>query len=267
MNNIVYVGKHSITYHVPIHEHDSWEMIYCTSDSGTFEFKDFSLPYTAGEIVVIPPMMPHLNISQTGFTNIHLNMTDTTLNIHQPTVIHDDSNRSLFHAFSGAYYHYYENASQKELLLSAYGNLIVTCLIACQETPSVSKIVREIEASISRHYADSSYALDEYLKSLPYSYDYLRKLFQKELGVTPLQYLNNRRLQTAANMLCSKYNSGNVSEVAHLCGFREPLYFSRMFRKKYGVSPSFYYTEQHNHLGDPLPDSDSMKIKFQAEDE
>ena len=30
----------------------------------------------------------------------------------------------------------------------------------------------------------------------------------------------------------------NISEIAHLCGFREPLYFSKVFRKKYGMSPS-----------------------------
>ena len=30
MNDIVYAGKHSVTFRVPRHEHDTWELIYCT---------------------------------------------------------------------------------------------------------------------------------------------------------------------------------------------------------------------------------------------
>ena len=122
--------------------------------------------------------------------------------------------------------------------------------------------MQEIEGHIIRHYADSGYALDDYLHSLPYNYDYLRKLFQKELGMTPHKYLTDRLLQTAANMLRSEYNDGNVTEVAHQCGFREPLYFSRMFKKKYGISPSYYYTAQHRERALPT-DSNSMKIMLE----
>ena len=78
--------------------------------------------------------------------------------------------------------------------------------------------------------------------------------------MTPHKYLTDRRLQTAASMLTSQYNDGNVTEVAHLCGFREPLYFSRMFKKKYGLSPSFYYAARREADPQPAPDADSMKI-------
>ena len=260
MNNIVYVGKHALTYRVPRHEHDSWELIYCTSENGTFCFDDLSLPYSAGDIVIIPPFMPHTNSSQDGFTNIHINMVDTTLSFRHPLVIHDDSNRSVYHAFAGAHFQYYENAEQKDALLSAYGNLIAAYILSYQKASTLTPVVQEIEADITQHYADSAYALDDYLRSLPYNYDYLRKLFQKELGMTPLKFLNDKRLQTAANMLCSVYNDGNITEVSHLCGFREPLYFSRMFKKKYGVSPSYYYAECRKRTAMPIPDSDSMKI-------
>ena len=80
--------------------------------------------------------------------------------------------------------------------------------------------------------------LEDYLASLPGSVDYLRKLFQKEFGVTPHQYLNNKRLQIAAETLVNC--SDTIADIAVMCGFRDPLYFSRMFKKKYGVSPSHY---------------------------
>ena len=218
MNDIVYAGKHSVTFRVPRHEHDTWELIYCTGQGGELRFDDFTLPYAVGTIVVIPPFTPHSNESQHGFTNIHVNLAD------------------------------------------AYGNLLAAYLLAYREASPLSKIVQQIESHIVRHYADPAYALDDYLKSLPYNYDYLRKLFQKELGMTPHKFLTDRRLQTAASMLRSQYNDGNVTEVAHLCGFREPLYFSRMFKKKYGLSPSFYYAARREPEPERMPDPDSMKI-------
>ena len=85
--------------------------------------------------------------------------------------------------------------------------------------------------------------------------------------MTPHKFLNDRRLQTAASMLRSQYNDGNVTEVARQCGFREPLYFSRMFKKRYGVSPSHYYAEKRfsDPYEAPAPDPDSMKIMLEDE--
>ena len=263
MNDIVYAGKHSVTYRVPRHEHDTWELIYCTGQGGELRFDDHTLSYAEGTVTVIPPFTPHSNVSPGGFTNIHINLASATLNFPGPVTIQDDGNRSLRGVFSGIFFQFYANTEQRETILAAYGNLLVAYLLAYREATSLSRIAHEIESHIVRHYADPGYALDDYLKSLPYNYDYLRKLFQKELGMTPLQYLNDRRLQTAAAMLRSEYNDGNVTEVARQCGFREPLYFSRMFKKKYGLSPSYYYAAKRTSPPPDAPDPDRMKIMLE----
>ena len=260
MNDIVYAGKHAVTFRVPRHEHDTWELIYCTGQEGELRFDDFSLPYVKGTVAVIPPYTPHSNVSQAGFTNIHVNLADATLNFRRPVVIRDDGNRSILSVFTGIFFQYYENAEQRETLLAAYGNLLAAFLLTYRETSSLSQVVQQIESHIIRHYADPGYALDDYLKSLPYNYDYLRKLFQKEMGMTPHKFLTDRRLQTAAAMLRSQYNDGNVTEVARLCGFREPLYFSRLFKQKYGLSPSFFYAARREAEPRQVSDPDSMKI-------
>lgn len=267
MNDIVYMGKHSLTFNVPRHEHNSWELIYCTNEGGKLVFDDFELPYVKGDIVVIPPHTPHSNTSVRGFTNIHANLDDTTLNFKQPVLLRDDSYDSILNAFSGAYIQYYENADEREAILSAYGSLIAAYILSYQNTSSLSKVVQEIENCILRNYSDPNFAVDDYLHSLPYSYDYLRKLFQKELGMTPHKFLNDKRLQTAANMLCSEYNDGNISEISIQCGYREPLYFSRMFKKKYGVSPSSYYAMKRQTPDSVSEDSDSQKIMLDDPDE
>lgn len=238
MNDITFVGRHTTVFTVAQHAHESWEYVYCTAGGGTFHFEDGSLSYKKGDVVVIPPNIPHSNDSQQGFNNIHINMASPILTMKEPTIIVDDSNQFLLNAFKAAFYHFYSDRKERTALLSAYGNLISYYLIAYQTGSPRSSVVDEIEHHIINHYSDCDYKLDDYLESLPFSCDYLRKLFQKEFGVTPHQYLNNKRLQIAAETLSNC--SDTVADIAVMCGFRDPLYFSRMFKKKYGVSPSHY---------------------------
>lgn len=261
MNTIIYVGKHLLTMSVVRHAHSSWELIYCTEGSGTFHFDDQEIAYRKGDVVVIPPYLPHSNTSQEGFTNYHLNLADTPLSFKAPVVIQDDSNLFLLQAFQAAYFHFNGDPDRRRMLLPTYGDLIYCYLLCYHKTQPLSKVVEEIESNIIQNYPDANYELDRYLQSFPFSYDYLRKLFKKELGITPHKYLSDKRLQTAADMLAYGYSdNNNIAEIALLCGFREPLYFSRMFKKKFGVAPSFYQEAQKNLLSGDTPDSDSMKI-------
>ena len=261
MNNIIYAGKHLLTLSVNRHAHSSWELVYCTGGSGSFRFEDLELPYKKGDIVVVPPLLPHENVSRDGFTNIHINMTDTALPFKAPVIVQDDSNQFLLQTFQAAYFHFNSDSDRRRALLSPYGDLICCYLLSYYKTQPVSKVVEEIESNIIKNYPDCNYELDKYLQSFPFSYDYLRKLFKKELGVTPHKYLTDKRLQTAADMLCYGYtDSHNIAEISQLCGFREPLYFSRMFKKKYGVAPS-YYIESRQEQKDAT-DGDSVKIKL-----
>lgn len=246
MNNIVYAGKHALTWKVNRHAHSSWELVYCTSGEGIFSFDDKDIHYKQGEIVVIPPLVPHRNFSDDGFTNIHLNMTDCSFTFTEPTVLTDDENRFILNAFTAAYHHFSVNIPSSRMMLAPLGNLIHSYVIVYQNAPTLSRIVVEIERNITENYTDCNYELDTYLQSLHFSYDYLRKLFKKELGVTPHKYLMDKRLQTASELLCygSCGGSNSIAEISQLCGFREPLYFSRMFKKKYGVAPSYYLDKQ-----------------------
>ena len=254
MNEIVYAGKHMLTLNVAHHLHNTWELIYYTSGEGKMFFDDLTISYKEGDIVVIPPDIPHSNHSEKGFTNIFVNLIDTNMNYKAPIIFHDDSQHFLYNAFSSVYYHYNETAN-RDNLLKAYGHLIVAYIRTYQESPLRSDIVEQIRDNIVQNFSDSRYELDEYLRSLPFSYDYLRKLFKKEMGVTPHQYLCSKRLDTAAEWLGTSYNDiVNIADVARSCGFNEPLYFSRMFKKKFGVAPTFYRNERQQTVTRLEPD-------------
>ncbi len=261
MNQIIYAGKHLITYEVPRHAHSSWELIYCTGGSGTLYYDEGSLPYGEGDVLVIPPLVPHRNGSGTGFTNIHLNMTASGLDFRKPVLLHDDGNHFLLDAFSAAFFRFSADPGTQTELLATYAHLIVCLIRAGSERTPENPAVEKIRLCIIRSYPDESFSLEAYLRSLPFNYDYLRKLFRSETGLTPHQYLSDLRLHAAAERLSFEDAKVSVAEVARMCGFRDPLYFSRSFRKKFGLSPSDYRQRMLSAERE-IPDGDSIKLRL-----
>lgn len=242
MNDITYVGKHLRTYNVLKHSHDSWELIYCTDGSGRFSFEDGSyLDYKKGDLVLIPPEIVHENTSETGFTNIHLNVANGTFAYTTPALVTDDSEKHVLVTFEDVFYFYHSNLNKRQLILSALGDLIANYVIAFRSNKPLSKLVEEIKSDIVKNFPDPEYSLEDFMHSFPFSYDYLRKLFKSELGMTPHSYLIEMRMQTAEKLLVDmKHNEYNISMIAEMCGYVEPLYFSRVFKKHFGCSPSVY---------------------------
>lgn len=66
--------------------------------------------------------------------------------------------------------------------------------------------------------------------------DHLTRLSRKHWGQSLVEWLSDRRLERARELL-SEPNL-RISEVAHRCGFKDALYFSRLFRRRCGCSPS-----------------------------
>ena len=93
-----------------------------------------------------------------------------------------------------------------------------------------------------KHHLDSHYrqplSLPELGKIFHYSPSHLNMLFRKQYHMPILKYILYKRIDLAEKML--QTTSLEVKQVAYQTGFNDPLYFSRMFRKIKGRSPSEY---------------------------
>lgn len=67
---------------------------------------------------------------------------------------------------------------------------------------------------------------------------YLSRIFKAETGKTPKEYILERKLKRAEELLC--HTNSSISEVAGSVGFSDALYFSRLFKKKTGFTPTDY---------------------------
>lgn len=75
------------------------------------------------------------------------------------------------------------------------------------------------------------------------SKDHFIRLFKKEVGVTPINYINHKKIEQAQLMLLTKQS--NVKEVAYRLSFSDDAYFSRLFKKITGMTPNKYRTSTY----------------------
>lgn len=67
---------------------------------------------------------------------------------------------------------------------------------------------------------------------------HFNNLFKDATGKTPLEYINNIKLDTARRYL--ETGTYSVSEISHMLGFCDESYFNRLFKSKIGVTPGKY---------------------------
>jgi signal transduction histidine kinase/AraC-like DNA-binding protein/DNA-binding response OmpR family regulator len=78
----------------------------------------------------------------------------------------------------------------------------------------------------------------EIAESIGVSENHLSRIFRRELGISPWDYLNRYRIKQAKELLASTEDS--ITSVALQVGFNDPAYFSRVFRRQAGQSPSAF---------------------------
>ena len=80
--------------------------------------------------------------------------------------------------------------------------------------------------------------IDQLLEEIPMSYSKFRQAFKKTTGFSPNQYYLNIRLNKAKELL--NFTSLSINEIAYHTGFESIFYFSKLFKKKNGISPRDY---------------------------
>lgn len=140
---------------------------------------------------------------------------------------------------------FHEASPQADLLSSGYLSfLIAEYARTLGKIPESGQMVpspmnKQVDKAI--RYMELQYpnpiVIDHLAASFGYHRTHFSKLFKKETGFSPQQYLQNLRMEQAKILMNTTLTIG---EIASSVGFQDPLYFSKMFKKKYGASPSLF---------------------------
>ena len=88
------------------------------------------------------------------------------------------------------------------------------------------------------YYFSEKISINSIAESLHIARNYLYSLFKKQYGISPEEYLTNKRYELACMLLAESDNS--CEEIAGLCGFATYSAFHRIFIRKSGMSASRY---------------------------
>lgn len=99
-----------------------------------------------------------------------------------------------------------------------------------------------VVAYVNTHYTDTDISLKQLAGIFLYSQKYVSFLFKKLTNVGFNDYLNSLRLQHALSLINN--NATSVTQISEMCGYSDPLYFSKVFKKKMGVSPTVYIQQK-----------------------
>ena len=99
-------------------------------------------------------------------------------------------------------------------------------------------IIKAAEKMISEHYMSEEISLNSVADSVGMSPSYFSSVFSKESGKTFVEFLTETRMEKAKELLmCSTLKT---SEIGYEVGYKDPHYFSYIFKKTQGCSPKDY---------------------------
>lgn len=97
--------------------------------------------------------------------------------------------------------------------------------------------ITDAKRFIQQHYQEAL-RLEDVSSAIGFNATYFSAMFKKETGQNFMDYLTELRMNKAKELLCSDENA--VQDVAEQVGYRDLKYFSRLFKKTTGISPSDY---------------------------
>ncbi len=154
--------------------------------------------------------------------------------------------KPVFSGFEGlrdAWFYGILNTTSQNLSMLTKGLLTYTLSILPrveQNSKSLSgkELVRQLQCDVDCCYANVDLSLEHLCRLHHYNSKYVSRRFREVTGINFSEYLQNCRIHHACNLL--KETDRPIHEIATGVGYRDAMYFSKVFRKCVGRSPSDY---------------------------
>ncbi len=252
---------------IGLHEHEAWELSYIIKGEGTRLMGQTTSPFTCGDLVLVPPSMPHCWYFDSKCTDHRGRITNITLMFSTSLL---EQLVRLFPAMKDVV----DNIMSREDALTfgqSRAGIIVDKLVAMNDASDPQRLPMLLDVLINLG-SDEVSTVGKYEKpdrvadrikmvKLYVSCNYNRDVtladvadfvsmnrasfstfFKKSVGMGFVDYLNKFRVERAQELL--REGKSSIAEVGYSVGFSSASYFNRVFKKFTGQAPSQYVSSQ-----------------------
>lgn len=249
-------------------QNDCWELSYVIVGEGKRHIGDTISRFTHGDLLFIPPGIPHCWL-------FDKNSTDTKGKISNITIIFNQQFLNKCADTFVEFKPYLEKIKEKTDALTfdkGTSSKIIKIMKEMQEIPPVERIpcflkILLIIANNDKNYIAGQYQhtdkttkrletiktyvicnaqrdinIDDIAKHIGMNRSSFCIFFKKATGITFITYLNEYRIGQACQLL--KQKKMNISEICFQVGFNNITYFNRVFKRMTGISPSEYIQQK-----------------------
>lgn len=270
-------GGPSDLFFVPTRIIYDYEMIFMTEGELLVRTEDQSYLLTAGDLHVMKPFVTHKRTVPEGkhcfYYNIHFDLmydgidfsTDEVYakpcddKLSEAEIIPELANRNIYELkdfilpsklkiintyeyqviFDKIIAAYEENTLPSKIRLSGYMMVLISMMFDSMIEDAGAENYAEIISKCSE-FIINNYNTDVDIVALALEYgfspNYFRKIFKKLTHMSPHDFLISYRLDQAKKLLLT--GQYKINEVAYMVGYNNPYYFSRAYKKQFGVPPS-----------------------------
>lgn len=252
-------SRYSGDWHSLLHTHHYAELFFLVDGKGFFQVELQRFPVHSGSLVVVNPYVAHTELSSPEepleYIVVGLNgvQFDIPNNQEQRFFFMDDSEeQSSFNFYLQTILQ--ERARMEENYLPICSNLSQAFLLQlrrslAKQSMSIkhtksNSICTYVKQFIDEHY-DENISLDSLAELAHMSKYHFVHAFNKEVGCSPISYLQSRRIAASRRLL--ELGGYSVSQISSMTGFSSASYFSQRFKKTMGITPQEYSKDVHSY--------------------
>lgn len=234
------------------HTHSYAELFYVVGGQGQVLIEQTLYPVCARQLVIINPNVVHtevsLNASPLEYVVLGIEGLELTAGPNEESrfriLDNFDGIDSIWGCIQNILQETHSNLPGSDTICQAYMEILITRLMRSTDfavnpapLPSSNNQCAAVRRYIDAHFKESL-TLDRLAEVAHVNKYYLAHAFKEAFGVSPISYQLGRRIEESCLLL--RQTDMSLSQIAHVLGFSSSSYFSQIFRKSKGMSPSEY---------------------------
>lgn len=221
------------------HSHEVIEIIYLIDAKACIDTHDKMLYPTWCDMVVYPPYHVHqeyidMNASQKCMY-IQIDVK-SKVDLSVPFQVKDIEGKLYWLLSEVVKLSQLENTDERAGLIEAYMKaMFINIKLSLTSFKERDDILMQAMSYIRYNYSEDL-TVDRLARMFYVSPSYISRLFHKKIGITPMNYVANIRIEAAKKLLC--FSEVSINEIASMIGIEDPKYFSRLFKKVTQKTPT-----------------------------